>query len=70
MNNIESSRTIEDRIKHFEKIGMIDPDCKFCQKIFYPELQRGNPNPFAPRHKASDRCRSGKYAHCTCDTCF
>jgi len=25
---------------------------------------------FGPPHKASDRCESGKYAHCSCDTCF
>lgn len=23
-----------------------------------------------PRHDASERCESGKHAHCTCDTCF
>lgn len=23
-----------------------------------------------PYHDASDRCESGKYPHCTCDTCF
>jgi len=25
---------------------------------------------FGPRHNASTRCESGKYPHCTCDTCF
>jgi len=25
---------------------------------------------FGPRHDASPRCESGKYPHCTCDTCF
>jgi hypothetical protein len=25
---------------------------------------------FAPRHKASDYCMSGRRPHCTCDTCF
>lgn len=23
-----------------------------------------------PYHKASERCQSGKKAHCTCDTCY
>jgi hypothetical protein len=23
-----------------------------------------------PRHNASARCKSGGYAHCSCDTCF
>lgn len=32
-------------------------DCKGCQ-------QGG------PSHYASDRCESGKYNHCSCDTCF
>lgn len=38
--------------------------CDYCRRL---ALARED---FAPRHTASDRCRSGKRAHCTCDTCF
>lgn len=24
----------------------------------------------SPRHEATDRCKSGKKAHCTCGTCY
>jgi hypothetical protein len=48
--------------------GSIDPDCETCQRFFL-----GEPDPamvFAPRHKASERCESGKHPHCTCDSCW
>jgi hypothetical protein len=63
---------VEARIKHLENLGEIDSNCKMCQEIFYPAIKAGKmiSNVFAPRHKASPRCESGKYAHCTCDTCF
>jgi hypothetical protein len=35
-------------------------DCNFRRPAFG----------FAPSHKASERCMSGKRPHCTCDTCF
>lgn len=38
--------------------------CQTCER----ELAAGNT--FFPPHVASDRCESGKYNHCTCDTCF
>jgi hypothetical protein len=62
--------TIEARIKYLETLGELDPNCKMCVAIFYPAMRKGNFSPFAPRHKASPRCQSGKYAHCTCDICF
>jgi hypothetical protein len=37
------------------------PECETCREI------NGG---FGPRHEASINCRSGKHAHCTCDTCF
>lgn len=59
-------------IEELEAAGEIDPNCKSCQIYVYPSLREGKSlgDIFAPRHKASERCRSGKYAHCTCDTCF
>jgi hypothetical protein len=44
--------------------GTIVKGCKGCEVFFT------NPGVMAPSHKASDRCRSGKRDHCTCDTCF
>lgn len=37
-------------------------ECAYCD--------RERNNSFHPSHDASDRCESGKHAHCTCDTCF
>ncbi len=64
------TETIEERIKRLEQLEEINPYCKTCKKIFYPEYEKGNFTVFAPRHKPSPRCRSGKHPHCTCDTCF
>lgn len=67
-----SVEVINQRIKHWEDFGYLDPNCKMCQEIFYPAAHQGKMigDIFAPRHKAMDTCRSGKYPHCTCDTCF
>lgn len=56
--------TKEQRIARQVRQGSIVEGCKGCEIFF------DNPDAFAPRHKASDRCRSGKRSHCTCDTCF
>ena len=63
---------ILEYILKLENDGEIDRFCKTCQEIFIPQLKDGKnfSNIFAPRHKASSRCESGKHAHCTCDTCF
>lgn len=54
------------KIQRLVDSGYIVPGCKGCQEFFeHPTV-----DPFAPRHKASDSCESGKYPHCTCDTCF
>ena len=52
--------------------GMYDPECKMCKEIFLPAILNGKKISavFAPSHKPSPRCRSGKHPHCTCDTCF
>jgi hypothetical protein len=59
-------------IRNLEEQGELDPDCKMCIEIFYSAILKGKTltDIFAPRHKASARCRSGKHSHCTCDTCF
>ena len=62
-----NSETRAERIERLEKLGHIDPDCALCQREFYPHPSL---SPFAPRHKASERCESGQHPHCTCDTCF
>lgn len=36
-------------------------ECKVCQ---------ANKGRMYPNHFASSNCKSGKYNHCTCDTCF
>lgn len=61
----------EEYIKQLEDEGKLDPNCNGC-KEFYNEIKNGKEywEVFAPRHKASSMCRSGKYPHCTCDTCF
>jgi hypothetical protein len=61
-------------IERLELDGRLDPECQTCVESFYPFMrtewkERGD-GPFAPSHKASERCKSGKLAHCTCDTCF
>lgn len=62
--------TIDQRIARLEKLGMLDPECPTCQREFYPRYRAGKDAPFAPPHRSSSNCQSGKYPHCTCDTCF
>jgi hypothetical protein len=64
------AETNEERIARLEQSGDLDPACLTCLREFYPVLRETGKLPFAPSHKASKRCESGKYAHCTCDTCF
>lgn len=63
---------LEQYIKDLEIAGYMHPDCSTCQKVFYNPVKRGIlfSNIFAPSHKASRNCESGKRPHCTCDTCF
>jgi len=55
-----------------EDAGLLSPECATCNEHFYPAIKRGQKicEVFAPSHKASDKCESGKHPHCTCDTCF
>lgn len=66
--------TNDEKIAQMEADGNLDPHCPTCQAIFYPHYREkwlpGDLGPFAPPHKPSERCRSGKHPHCTCDTCF
>jgi hypothetical protein len=60
----------EDRITRLEQLGYLDPACLKCQRDWYPALRDTGEMPFAPSHKPSPRCESGKRPHCTCDACF
>ena len=69
--------TSKEKIQQLEDRGDLDPTCKMCTKIFYPyyknewsDVRACKSTPFAPHHKASKYCLSGKNNHCTCDTCF
>ena len=44
--------------------GGIVEGCRFCD-----DMKRKGET-FFPPHEPSDRCESGKHAHCTCDRCF
>jgi len=59
-----------EQIKEWEARGRIDPACAFCQREFYARTTTMPSDVFAPSHKASEGCESGKRSHCTCDTCF
>ncbi len=54
------------------RCGEIDRNCRGCQEMFIPRILSGVhfTDIFAPRHKPSINCKSGKRPHCTCDTCF
>lgn len=61
------------RIAWLESQGELDPTCPGCTAAytFYREQwEPGRPSWFGPPHKASPHCESGRYAHCSCDTCF
>lgn len=69
---MEPLTNIDYYIKELEINEWINPNCLTCKEVFYPQLRQGKKlnEIFAPRHKASVRCESGKTPHCTCDTCF
>jgi hypothetical protein len=50
-------------IKYGDRI-LRDMSCAICKRAVE---ERGG---FAPYHDASERCESGKRAHCSCSTCF
>ena len=54
-------------IARMEKAGFLDPNCKGCEERYTAPVPYAV---FAPSHKPSDNCKSGKRPHCSCDTCF
>jgi hypothetical protein len=62
--------TRDQQVARMESSGQLDPACPMCQREYYARPDTMPSDVFAPRHKASSRCQSGKRAHCTCDTCF
>lgn len=69
MTHETEAQETEEYIKRFEAAGMLDPSCPGCREA-YQSLREGRGLPFAPRHRASAGCESGRRAHCTCDACF
>ena len=66
------TQEILDYMRELERAEELDPSCKTCVEHFYPAVRAGRNmyEVFAPRHKASPNCESGKHAHCSCDACF
>lgn len=66
MLEIKPRLTKQQRLDNLERLGSLVPGCPACQEFYdHPEG-----DPFAPLHRASDACESGKRPHCTCDACF
>ena len=63
----ETEEKRREKIARMEQQGSLDPNCATCIKYFYTHKDI---DPWYPRHKASDRCESGKRSHCTCDVCW
>ncbi len=64
---ILTPETREQKIARLEALGMLDSACPGCRERYEA---KDPTSVFAPNHKASDRCRSGKRPHCSCDTCW
>lgn len=65
---LDRPETREEMISRWEKEGRLDPICPGCREFY--ESPKFPTDVFAPNHKASNGCESGKRPHCTCDTCF
>jgi hypothetical protein len=70
MAKMRSVAMVEEWIEQLEAEGHLDPTCPTCIKVFYPHMRAHDEFPFAPHHKASARCESGRRPHCSCGTCF
>jgi len=57
-----------EQIQRWEDEGWLVPGCAGCQE-YYNSTSRPV-DVFAPGHKGSANCESGKRPHCTCDRCF
>jgi hypothetical protein len=66
LNYVQETR--EQQVARLEASGDLVKDCPGCQERYNSASMPADV--FAPRHKASTRCQSGKRNHCTCDTCF
>lgn len=55
-------------ILRWEREGRLDPNCPGCREFYESPLLPVDV--FAPGHKASSGCESGKRAHCTCPCCW
>lgn len=62
-----TTETREEQVARWERDGLLDPTCAGCQEFYRSAMPTST---FAPSHKASDGCQSGKRHHCTCDRCF
>jgi hypothetical protein len=57
--------TTKEAVMHGERTHKAPAgECLSC------DLERADNTDFHPSHDASERCQSGGYTHCTCDTCF
>lgn len=61
MMNKEIQKVREDLVTLFGKINPKYPDCETC---LWNSVFGG------PSHYFSERCRSGRKPHCTCDLCY
>jgi hypothetical protein len=63
---VAAAETRDQKRARLEAMGVLVPDCPGCEEFYaHPDF-----NPFAPRHRNSSYCESGKRPHCTCDACF
>ena len=64
------AETREEQIARWEREGFLDPNCKGCAYIYRATDRMPADVQAGPSHYVSPGCRSGRYPHCTCDTCF
>lgn len=62
--------TRAEQIARWEREGFLDPACKGCAYIYRAKDLLPTEVAMGPSHYASPGCRSGRYPHCTCDSCF
>lgn len=63
-----TNRYVMDPISDMRSRGY-EPTCATCQRYYAEHMKKGSA-PFAPHHRASAGCESGKQPHCTCDRCW
>lgn len=70
MNNPVLRETREQCLTRLEASGDLDPTCSGCLERYSAPTRDAIFAVFAPHHKASSRCESGKRPHCSCGVCF